>query len=290
MVVVRAQRLSASQRWACGHRGPGKARAGVDVLNAFRHHRGGHASSWKPSGFACDVLNAFRHHRGGHAEDDSHGGAGICAQRLSASQRWAYHHGRVNQRGLTRAQRLSASQRWAYRDRRCQAAQPGKCSTPFGIIEVGIGFQFKFTRGVVATKCSTPFGITEVGISVVSVASDRDIVCSTPFGITEVGMRFARGAWSCCLSAQRLSASQRWACRGALGVPGWASRVLNAFRHHRGGHMPSWHPAHRGLPVLNAFRHHRGGHDTDPLRHRHDRASVLNAFRHHRGGHVSQFR
>jgi len=62
-------------------------------------------------------------------------------------------------------------------------------------------------------------------------------MCSTPFGITEVGIA-ARPR------RRRLVS------------------VLNAFRHHRGGH-----PGRPGLQsavrfVLNAFRHHRGGHGT----------------------------
>jgi len=83
-----AQRLSASQRWASSNPDPEIAH-GTGVLNAFRHHRGGHRLGFgglirvsrcsTPFGItevgigaqpAVDqqntVLNAFRHHRGGH--------------------------------------------------------------------------------------------------------------------------------------------------------------------------------------------------------------------------------
>ena len=63
--------------------------------------------------------------------------------------------------------------------------------------------------------------------------------------------------------------------------------MLNAFRHHRGGHISKFDGTWEVCPVLNAFRHHRGGHVggvCDP-----ERASgVLNAFRHHRGGHPAE--
>ncbi len=109
------------------------------------------------------------------------------------------------------------------------------------------------------SRCSTPFGITEVGTigRVFSVEQNRIVLnafrhhrgghisaassglapwlCSTPFGITEVGTPVVERRAVLPLSAQRLSASQRWAqhlpTRKFRGT-----RVLNAFRHHRGGH------------------------------------------------------
>ena len=60
--------------------------------------------------------------------------------------------------------------------------------------------------------CSTPFGITEVGIRRVERRLRAIAKCSTPFGITEVGIKDARAKDA-------------------------ALRVLNAFRHHRGGHI-----------------------------------------------------
>ena len=61
------------------------------------------------------------------------------------------------------AQRLSASQRWAYLPGLRIGGAPGKCSTPFGITEVGISPD-KETR-LSWLECSTPFGITEVGMA-----------------------------------------------------------------------------------------------------------------------------
>ena len=91
-------------------------------------------------------------------------------------------------------------------------------------------------------------------------------------------------------------------------MPPPAAIVLNAFRHHRGGHIGIVGKPPDALCVLNAFRHHRGGHGTDArgspgekwcstpfgitevgmdglLGFGHEVRSVLNAFRHHRGGH-----
>ena len=175
------------------------------MLNAFRHHRGGHGSLERRPGAAWTVLNAFRHHRGGHisgstatwavtkcstpfgiTEGGMDGGASRRArrgaQRLSASQRGASAHDRAT---ITRisAQRLSASQRGAYRRTRL---------------------------GRIAIRCSTPFGITEGGIRE-HVARNRPGGCSTPFGITEGGIRSRPGLPDRHTGAQRLSASQRGA-------------------------------------------------------------------------------
>ena len=61
--------------------------------------------------------------------------------------------------------------------------------------------------------------------------------CSTPFGITEVGiLGYDTPRYLDKCSAQRLSASQRWAYRGLDGRQSAQREVLNAFRHHRGGH------------------------------------------------------
>ncbi len=132
--------------------------------------------------------------------------------------------------------------------------------------------------------CSTPFGITEVGTwrrcfirSVAGVCAQRlsasqrwalkdnkdgltkRQMCSTPFGITEVGTRRLPLPFLVDRCAQRLSASQRWA--PVRGAPHDSRRqVLNAFRHHRGGHELRPAEGHPVASVLNAFRHHRGGH------------------------------
>ena len=160
--LCRAQRLSASQRWAfrdasskamvpteCstpfgitevgimsarpmqseqivlnafrhhrgGHAGDKiEIRRQTNVLNAFRHHRGGHCLMLSQGSRVRAVLNAFRHHRGGHRNHRPAGCAGSpSAQRLSASQRWACRRSTSLPARPSRAQRLSASQRWALR-------------------------------------------------------------------------------------------------------------------------------------------------------------------------------
>ncbi len=109
-------------------------------------------------------------------------------------------------------------------------------------------------------------------------------MCSTPFGITEVGTLHKDQRVPAIGGAQRLSASQRWALRAGPHRRR-DQTVLNAFRHHRGGHIAETPCFCRGCGVLNAFRHHRGGHCSLD-RERNDVPLVLNAFRHHRGGHV----
>src|SRR5271157_5223008 len=184
ITVVRwncAQRLSASQRWASGP--PPQPVFDPAVLNAFRHHRGGHQQmladlgpallcstpfgitevgirKTSPNHLTPNVLNAFRHHRGGHQDGDGNPSTTI------------------------------------------------ECSTPFGITEVGIPMPGRSGRR--GRMCSTPFGITEVGIAVTAIDSLDPSWCSTPFGITEVGMWGHRFDRSSTLGAQRLSASQRW--------------------------------------------------------------------------------
>ena len=112
------------------------------------------------------------------------------AQRLSASQRWASDAaGHCAGASSYSAQRLSASQRWAYHGTR---------------------------QTLTKTECSTPFGITEVGITAWSASPGPNFGCSTPFGITEVGMMPTGLNPTGPASAQRLSASQRWAWLGLL--------------------------------------------------------------------------
>ncbi len=135
------------------------------------------------------------------------------AQRLSASLRWALCGCRPGSVGLIRAQRLSASLRWA-QGWVPLCVQPRRvCSTPFGITEVGTSS--RLTILVSVALCSTPFGITEVGTIGPAWGDRESRECSTPFGITEVGTTPVREMLSALLSAQRLSASLRWARQGA---------------------------------------------------------------------------
>ena len=179
------------------------------------------------------VLNAFRHHRGRHAFAFTRHPMQVSgAQRLSASQRSA----RVKAQSEP-APRLVLN---AFRHHR---------GRHFPIIE-DTGFMF---------KCSTPFGITEVGTRRGTRDAPRQPVLNA--------FRHHRGRHESCVrvhvgnlsvlnafrhhrgrhnkrvalrttappSAQRLSASQRSARflsrRKRLPIT-----VLNAFRHHRGRH------------------------------------------------------
>ena len=182
------------------------------VLNAFRHHRGGHDRWGDDIEPPREVLNAFRHHRGGHPGP----AAAVLADTYGA-------------------QRLSASQRWACPGKDPTGSTLHLCSTPFGITEVGILGHVVQARGV--GRVLNAFRHHRGGHVDLSEGVGRDdTACSTPFGITEVGIasRFAHRRPMKC--AQRLSASQRWAWHAGAVDRDHVS-VLNAFRHHRGGHF-----------------------------------------------------
>ena len=204
---------------------------GLRVLNAFRHHRGGHRrrgprvprhlvgaqrlSASQRGACGCDtpnhgslsVLNAFRHHRGGHSIPVT----GTCAlegaQRLSASQRGAWFAAPA---GDVRARCLNA-----FRHHRGGHTGP--------------------SAGRQVVRRAQRLSASQRGALRSIAAHPARRQCSTPFGITEGGM----------LNDPRSQA----------GI-----RVLNAFRHHRGGHLPLAARLERHGKVLNAFRHHRGGH------------------------------
>ena len=157
------------------------------------------------------------------------------AQRLSASLRWAPVAAALDS-AVHGAQRLSASLRGASADGIrprsldvCStpfgitevgtlpaSAQPGigdrMCSTPFGITEAGTSPSTS-TRALERPACSTPFGITEAGTVGGSARHRLGMRCSTPFGITEAARAVRRSSSACSACAQRLSASLRWARR-----------------------------------------------------------------------------
>ena len=83
-----AQRLSASSEFA--HAFCATLREGVNVLNAFRHHRNSHNAPPRRRG--CGL---------------------VCAQRLSASSEFALAHSRYLCCAISCAQRLSASSEFA---------------------------------------------------------------------------------------------------------------------------------------------------------------------------------
>ena len=280
-----------------------------DVLNAFRHHRGGHTlrlSIAALKGVQCSTpfgitevgigihgalssssrvvcSTPFGITEVGIRDRASSTATAACAQRLSASQRWAFADHRLEIVTQLGAQRLSASQRWACPRSNATTCSQSACSTPFGITEVGIhriverlsakrqcstpfgitevgiiatagsrscnrcvlnafrhhrgGHYARACRCAAAARCSTPFGITEVGMRRRCRVHRAIAVCSTPFGITEVGIAWDHGhGLGHGLGAQRLSASQRWACHDAEPADLLGCAVLNAFRHHRGGH------------------------------------------------------
>src|SRR5271157_5922003 len=83
------------------------------------------------------------------------------------------------------------------------------CSTPFGITEVGIWLaRFGFPGSLEVLHA---FRHHRGGHTNSYVTAARSVRCSTPFGITEVGIRLASRTSLSVISAQRLSASQRWA-------------------------------------------------------------------------------
>jgi len=225
-----AQRLSASQRWA-GPRALGLS-VEVDVLNAFRHHRGGRYDVWLRGVVRVHVLNAFRHHRGGRDLTvwgtatnrmcstpfgiTEVGGCQVAGGRPQARVLDAFRHHRGG-----RLHHEAAG-----------SAHIGRVLNAFRHHRGGRGYHAPRSPG--NNRCSTPFGITEVGGSRRRRSSGRPSraqrlsasqrwaeeaptgrrmapECSTPFGITEVGGNGSCSSPPGTRSAQRLSASQRWA-------------------------------------------------------------------------------
>ena len=232
----------------------------------------------------------------------------LCAQRLSASQRSARAGGQGDGRRLAGAQRLSASQRSAR-----GAKLPGsRQSTVLNAFRHHRG-RHPVTMRVSAfrLRCSTPFGITEVG----TLGGLTDSPGASGAQRLSASQRSARRDFPTprkqSSGAQRLSASQRSA-RGSLRPSRRALTVLNAFRHHRGRHPSILGNLLRNRRVLNAFRHHRGRHPSASRNNTTggkcstpfgitevgtrvkqvavDGVDVLNAFRHHRGRHAQSQR
>ena len=124
-----------------------------------------------PAGRA--VLNAFRHHRGRHADASRQcRRRDACAQRLSASQRWALDVSRAAPASTRCAQRLSASQRSAHCTDPSRHTCDRDCAQRLSASQRWAHCQ-TIAASVAASMCSTPFGITEVGTS-----CDRDS-CAT---------------------------------------------------------------------------------------------------------------
>ena len=235
-----AQRLSASQRWACATVDRGERdRASAQRLSASQRWASRACDS--SASRRIDVLNAFRHHRGGHADRHPSGSRhDSCAQRLSASLRWASRRRRSPLGAIACAQRLSASQRWAYGSP-TSIADATRCAQRLS------ASQRWASAGHASAGATSPsaqrLSASQRWASVPSTRHRRSAdVCSTPFGITEVGIsgsadaaiaidgvlnafRHHRGGHyivparsSSRLRAQRLSASQRWASAAARAV------------------------------------------------------------------------
>ena len=210
---IGAQRLSASQRWACARAshadsGPHDVCStpfGITEVGTLAARRECVTRMAGAQRLSASQRSALRH-ANGDCPARRRG-----AQRLSASQRsarglvtsarWPFHG----------AQRLSASQRSARRPARQFRSYEIRCSTPFGITEVGIAARPSRSAGSPSSaqrlsasqrsaltfrgcriciracaqrlSASQRWALSTLGLA---VRCGR-IVCSTPFGITEVG-------------------------------------------------------------------------------------------------------
>ena len=215
--------------------GVARPRRPPKVLNAFRHHGGGHIESESscvassrcstPYGITAEVtrgrpgrasdrasvLNALRHHGGGHPRAES--------------VRRAYDAGCSTPYGITAE--VTASQLPSL-------AQLGACSTPYGITaEVTLNVPSESRLALQVLNALRHHGGGH-GYRGTATAGPRG--CSTPYGITaEVTPAYT---WPATRrrSAQRLTASRRRSPQDLRDV-GRHVHVLNALRHHGGGHM-----------------------------------------------------
>ena len=177
------------------------------MLNAFRHHCGRHRRASRSSdrcstpfgitavgtsraarqaAYCSRVLNAFRHHCGRHTCRMSTG-----SHSPSVLNAFRHHCGRHCLRGRRTSNPVS------------------RCSTPFGITEVGTRDS---RAGRIATSCAQRLSasLRSAPRAYRVTSGYRALPCSTPFGITEVGTsENCRARSSCDRSAQRLSASLR---------------------------------------------------------------------------------
>ena len=133
------------------------------------------------------------------------------------------------------------------------------CSTPFGITEGGMPAIRRATA--VSTSSAQRLSASQRGACRRAAMSARSSRCSTPFGITEGGIRSPdRAVWPLDRSAQRLSASQRGACVAHDQLDGRSRWCSTPFGITEGGMTGRSRTETGRRDVLNAFRHHRGGH------------------------------
>ncbi len=183
-----------------------------------------------------------------------------CAQRLSASQRSARRSRRAARSRDRSAQRLSASQRSARRSRdvrlaatagaqRLSASQRSAQRIPLTRIAspTSVLNAFRHHRGRHAAACMRTVSTAHRVLNAFRHhrgrhSADRHADRGMPLSVLNA-FRHHRGRHiqadaqrsSSRIGAQRLSASQRSARRGAGGSSS-SGDVLNAFRHHRGRH------------------------------------------------------
>ncbi len=163
------------------------------VLNAFRHQRSTHRRFFNDCKRPVPVLNAFRHQRSTHSEFAVIIAIVRCAQRLSASTKYALVSSTGVRWSSACAQRLSASTKYAREQQR---------------------------GAVVGSPCSTPFGINEVRTSPASLRNDAELRAQRLSASTKYALshrRHARNAASV-LNAfrhQRSTHSHRRACMAA---------------------------------------------------------------------------
>ena len=187
-----------------------------------------------------------------------------CAQRLTASRRrshYAMAYASCLVHGVLNALRHHGGGHFT---RPSQAAPCSLwCSTPYGITaEVTLGSQ-GYALGHRVLNALRHHGGGHAGGT---TGSGSRHGCSTPYGITAEVTPEAHavegGAVRC---AQRLTASRRRSRAETPARPP-ASAVLNALRHHGGGHKEMF-SRRRTYTVLNALRHHGGGHDLEAGEH-----------------------
>ncbi len=122
------------------------------------------------------------------------------------------------------AQRLSASMRLAH-SAMYQILNTGRCSTPFGIYEVGT--DLSNIQPTAATGAQRLSASMRLAPGTQATGTSASLGCSTPFGIYEVGTSNPLSPMIDSRGAQRLSASMRlartadefWQCLVACSTP-----------------------------------------------------------------------
>ena len=227
------------------------------VLNALRHHGGGHGSprsapdDGKPG---AQRLTASR--RRSPSTSPARRSRSSCAQRLTASRRRSLGTSSHTSALVLGAQRLTASRR---RSPWRSAAVEYEVYVLNALRHHGGGHLDVIELLSQRDGCSTPYGITaEVTFRSVIAEVGMD-VCSTPYGITAEVTVAEKGHHLPVVGAQRLTASRR---RSLARHRGRATRRSSAQRLTASRRRSQVRRVDRQgeLAVLNALRHHGGGH------------------------------